>query len=78
MARNSKLLYVPSGDILSSVQFVIENDLAQIISYSYAECEQDGDGSLGSYYQALAQQANAQGITWVAAAGAHFRRRRGQ
>ncbi len=69
VARNSKVLYVPSGNVLASVQYVIENNLAQIITYSYAECEQDGDGSLAPYYQELAQQANAQGITWLAASG---------
>ena len=69
VARNSTILYVLSDDVLESVQYVIDNSLAQIITFSYAECEQDGNGSLVPYYQGLAQQANAEGITWLAASG---------
>ena len=44
---------------------MVDNRLAQVMSLSYAGCE---DGS-ALYYQDLALQANAEGITWVAAAG---------
>ena len=64
VARGAQIIYVNSGNPLNSVAYAIDQNLAPIITYSFGSCEQD-DVSLRS----IAQQANAQGITWMAAAG---------
>jgi hypothetical protein len=43
--------------------------LAQILVFSYGECEPNLAPGAATAVQDLAQQANAQGITWVAASG---------
>jgi uncharacterized protein (TIGR03437 family) len=49
--------------------YAIDNNLAPVISFSYGTCEQQSAPGQATFLQALAQQANAQGITWIAAAG---------
>ena len=65
VARNATLLYVWGSTAIDAAQYVVDNRLAQVMSLSYAGCE---DGS-ALYYQDIALQANAEGITWVNAAG---------
>jgi subtilase family serine protease len=56
------------GGVFGSLEYVIDNDLAQIISISYAGCEP----VLGSgYMDAELEQAAIQGQTVIAAAGDH-------
>jgi subtilase family serine protease len=68
IAPNAAILYVYSMDVFSSVEYAIDQNLAPVISMSYGGCELQNEGLLSSE-QTLAQQANAEGITWVAAAG---------
>jgi len=69
IARNAQILYVYSNDVEVSVQYAISNQIAPVVSMSYGLCEAlTGNSSLLSM-RALAQQANAQGMTWVAATG---------
>lgn len=65
VAPNANLSFVYAANIVTAVQSVIDRSVGQIISSSYAVCE------LGStpLYRGLAQQANAQGITWLASSG---------
>ena len=67
VARNAAIIYVNSADVFTSVQYAVDQNLAPVISFSFGLCEQIADepGSI----QSIAQQANAQGITWVAGAG---------
>jgi subtilase family serine protease len=52
------------------VLYAIDNSLAPVITGSfYSGCENDIKPAIMSFYQAEAQQANAEGITWVNAAG---------
>ena len=65
VARNATIYYVNSTDVFTSAQYVINQNLAPVISMSYGGCEAQNSSSLES----LAQQANAQGITWLASSG---------
>lgn len=65
VARNSAILYVWGDTVIDAAQYVVDNKLAQAMSLSYAGCEY----SSAVYYQMIAQQANAEGITWLSAAG---------
>jgi len=65
VAPNANISFVYAANIATAVQAAIDRSVGQIINTSYAECE------LGStpLYRGLAQQANAQGITWMASSG---------
>jgi subtilase family serine protease len=65
VARNATIIYVYSQDVFESVQYAIDQDLAPVISTSYGGCELSAPGGLRS----LAQQGNAEGITWMNSAG---------
>ena len=72
VAPNASILFVYSSDVLLSTSYAIDQKLAPIISYSYGGCEQQVSGTSASNANAIrstAQQANAQGITWLAASG---------
>jgi uncharacterized protein (TIGR03437 family) len=69
IAPDADILFVTSTDVIMSVTYAIDQALAPVISYSYAACEPDESASSFTELQSLAQQANAEGITWVAAAG---------
>jgi subtilase family serine protease len=64
-ARNATIIYVYSTDVISSVEYAISESLAPVISLSYGGCEAENSSSI----EAVAQEANAKGITWLAASG---------
>ncbi len=66
VARKATIVYVYSTNVLDSVQYAVAQNLAPVISYSYGECE---TYAYGIQHQLIAQQANAQGITWIAGSG---------
>ena len=65
IARDANIIYVNSSNVISSVQYAISQNLAPVISLSYGGCEP----YQGTSMQSIAQQANAQGITWLASSG---------
>jgi len=65
IAQNATIIYVYSTNVITSVQYAISQNLAPVISLSYGGCEAENSSSLES----VAQQANAQGITWLASSG---------
>jgi uncharacterized protein (TIGR03437 family) len=69
VARNATIIYVYSNDVTTSVQYAIDHNLAPVISMSYGSCELETAPSDAKLFQKWAQQANAQGITWVNATG---------
>ncbi|MBZ5617280.1 MAG: S53 family peptidase [Acidobacteriia bacterium] len=69
VARNANLIYVYSEDVMTSVRYAISQNLASVISMSYGGCEQLMAGGSPATLRVLAQQANAQGITWIASSG---------
>lgn len=68
VARNAKIIYVYAGDVVTSLTYAVDQNLAPVISMSYGNCEASNLVDLPMLQQ-IAQQANAQGITWLAAAG---------
>jgi subtilase family serine protease len=64
VARNATIVYVYSSDVFTSVMHAIDDNLAPVLSVSYAACEE-----LAPMFQSWAQQANAEGITWMNASG---------
>ena len=68
VARNAQIIYVYSTDVFQSAAYAIDQNLAPVLSISYGGCE-GGDLYDLPAYQTMAQQANAQGITWLAASG---------
>ncbi|MGA3096346.1 MAG: protease pro-enzyme activation domain-containing protein [Bryobacteraceae bacterium] len=68
VARNASIIFVYSYDVMDAVQYAVDQDLAPVISTSYGLCEVEM-GSERITLQTWAQQANSQGITWLAASG---------
>jgi uncharacterized protein (TIGR03437 family) len=66
IAPKASIYYVYGTDPFTSIVVAVELDVAPIITISYGECEIDFSAP---YYRAVAQQANAQGITLLAASG---------
>jgi uncharacterized protein (TIGR03437 family) len=64
VARGAHIIYVYSSSAMTAAQYAIDRNLAPILNFSFGGCEQDNIS-----YRSIAQQANAQGITWVAASG---------
>ena len=68
-APQAAILYVYSSDVMDAVQYTIDQNLAPVLSVSYGLCEPLTPLADMHTMQAWARQANAQGITWVNAAG---------
>ena len=69
VARNATIIFVYSTDALTSVQYAIDQKLAPVVSVSYGNCELETPASESSAFRQWAQQANVQGMTWLAASG---------
>jgi uncharacterized protein (TIGR03437 family) len=66
VARNAKIVFVYSNTFAHAVLYTVDNNLAPIITMSAnAGCEAANTPATMAFYQSVAQQANAQGITWV-------------
>jgi uncharacterized protein (TIGR03437 family) len=68
VARDATIIFVYSPDVFTSLFQAVDQDYAPVISMSYGACEYFDLVDLPTY-QSAAQQANAEGITWMAAAG---------
>jgi uncharacterized protein (TIGR03437 family) len=69
MAPNAAIQYVYAEDVMTAVQYAIDENLAPVVSVSYGDCEQESGSSEIAAYQSWGEQGNAQGITWFAPAG---------
>jgi subtilase family serine protease len=67
-AKNAALIYVGAPNVFDAVQYAVSQKLAPVISMSYGSCE-TGNQVTAIQLRALAQQANAEGITWLNASG---------
>ena len=65
VAPKATILYVYSRSVNTSVQYAVDQNLAPVITFSYGNCER----TVSPAIRYIAQQANAQGITWLAASG---------
>jgi len=68
VARNAQIIFVYSTDVITSVQYAIDQAVAPVMSMSYGACEVANLGGLSTFQQ-WAQQANAQGMTWIGVTG---------
>jgi subtilase family serine protease len=68
VARGATIDFVYSGDVQTSIDYIVDQNLAPVFSSSYGICEAYDLVDLPST-QMTAQQANAQGQTWVNASG---------
>jgi subtilase family serine protease len=70
VARNAAIVYVNSSNgVFDSLQYAIGHNVAPVVTISYGDCEPNWSASDVNTLLALAQQANAQGMTIVAPAG---------
>ncbi len=69
IAPYATVIYVNSTDVFTSVTYAIDNNLAPVMSITYGACEAEtGTAEINSLSSSF-QQANAQGMTILAAAG---------
>ena len=68
IAPDATILYVYSTSALTAALYAIDQNLAPVVSYSFGSCERQRASLLASF-RLLTQQANTQGITWVASSG---------
>jgi len=69
IASGATIDYIYATDALFAVEYAVTQNIAPIISYSFGDCERGFSASDSTAFESLAQQANAQGITWVASSG---------
>jgi uncharacterized protein (TIGR03437 family) len=68
VAKGATIYFVYSMDVWTSAQYAVDEAYAPVLSMSYGLCEQ-GDFADLDWQRATAQQASAEGITWLAAQG---------
>ncbi len=70
VASGAAINFIYATDVFYAAQYAITQNIASILSTSFGGCEQN-TGSIGvsAALESLAQQANAQGITWIASSG---------
>jgi len=68
-APNAQLLFVNSIDVFQSLFYSISRNIAPVLAMTYGDCEANFTLSERNMLVAATQQANAQGMTIVAAAG---------
>jgi subtilase family serine protease len=69
VAPNARLIYVNSTNVLDSLQYAIDQNLAPVASISYGDCEQNFTAQDVNVLLSITQQANSQGMTVLAASG---------
>ncbi|HLG98907.1 MAG TPA: protease pro-enzyme activation domain-containing protein [Bryobacteraceae bacterium] len=69
VARNATIIFVYSANVIDSVIYAIDSNLAPVISYSFGSCEQNITPLVAQAIESLARQANSEGITWIASSG---------
>src|SRR6201996_7366602 len=67
--KNASLIYGNSVDAFESAAYAIENNLAPIMSISYAACEAELPAADATSFEGLFAQANAEGMTVLAGSG---------
>jgi subtilase family serine protease len=73
--RGAQIKFVVSGSTTTefgtdlSAQYVIENNLADVMTVSYGACEVQYSAAGAQFEQDIAEQAAAQGITYMASTG---------
>jgi uncharacterized protein (TIGR03437 family) len=69
VARNASIVYVYSYNVMDAVLYAIDQNLAPVLSMSYGLCESSTGNADAQTMRTWAQQAIAQGMTWLSASG---------
>ena len=70
VARNATIIYTYSPNPYDALTYAVDQNLAPVITASFAASAcNSGVTALRSSYRSIAQQANAQGITWLNGSG---------
>ena len=71
IAPGATILSVYTSDMAIALEYAVDQNLAPIISTSWGVCEAEGTSGPSDFaaWETVAQQANLQGATWLAASG---------
>jgi hypothetical protein len=70
VASGATIDFIYATDVFYAAQYAITQNKASILTTSFGGCEQNtGSSGVSAALQSLAQQANVQGITWIAPSG---------
>jgi uncharacterized protein (TIGR03437 family) len=69
IAPNAEIVFVYASNVQNSANYAIDASVAPVLSYSYAACEVAQTNTAVTATQTMAQQASAEGITWLASSG---------
>jgi hypothetical protein len=70
LAPDASIVFVYGSDPWNAASYAIDQNLAPVLSLSYGGCEiLNTDPGTRATLRKIAQQASAQGITWIAATG---------
>jgi uncharacterized protein (TIGR03437 family) len=69
VAPNAALVFIYGTSANLAAQYAIDNSLGSVVSESFTYCEGTISSSATISWRSLAQQANTQGITWLACSG---------
>ncbi len=69
IGKNASIIFVEAVDVDTAITHAIDNDLAPILSTSYGLCEADTGMAYTTTQTTQYEQANAEGMTVIAAAG---------
>ncbi len=69
LASQASILYAYATNVFDAAQTVIDQNLATILLFTYGVCEANLSASDATFLRGMAQQASAQGITWIASSG---------
>ena len=70
VASGASINYIYATDVFFAVQYAVTQNIAPVLTMSFGLCEQNaGSSSVSATFESFTQQANAQGITWLASSG---------
>ena len=67
IAPDATIVYVYSKFVMDSLDYAINENVAPVVTMSYGECEQLEGTTVLNGLRTYAQQAAAQGISWITA-----------
>jgi len=69
VARDAEIVYVYANDVRDALDYVINNQIAPVVSMSYGLCEQLSGYPALDYLKNLSETASLYGISWITASG---------
>jgi pseudomonalisin len=69
VAKNAKIVLVVAADIRDAATYIVEQNVAPVMSASFSSCEADNQGSGNQFWSNLWEQASSAGITSLVSSG---------